>query len=340
MNNMKPIEFKRFLKLSLEKNPKRAIFVYGGVGVGKSSCIKQVADELDYELRDIRLSLLDAVDLRGLPDIDKTKKETYWTKPIFLPPENYDKKVILFLDEFNTASASVQNACLQLVLDRGIGEYRLPDKAILICAGNNLGDGGFTFRLSSALRNRFINIDFEINFEDWKVWAYTNDINPLVIAFHNYRKGDLLHSYKADTDNKSFATPRSWQYASEILTIGLENGTLFEALKGVLGEGVASEFYGFLKIYRNLPDPKDILVKKKDIVPEESNIMYALCGALINEVRQKKDLLDRLITYSLKIPKEFAVVLVKDLLKTELKEDVLQSKAFDLWVNKNKEIIL
>lgn len=337
---MKPIEFKSFLKKSLEKNPKRSIFVYGGVGVGKSSCVKQVADELGYELRDIRLSLLDSVDLRGLPDIDKVKKETYWTKPIFLPPENYDKDLILFLDEFNTASASVQNACLQLVLDRGIGEYHLPERTVLICAGNNLGDGGFTFRLSSALRNRFINIDFEINFDDWKIWAFRNNINPLIMGYHNWTKGDKLHSYKNDVDNKAFTTPRSWQYASEILDIGLENGTLFEALKGVLGEGIAVEFYGFLKIYRDLPNPDDILIKGKDIVPTESNILYALVSALINGVRQNKTLLDRLIKYSLKIPKEFSVVMVKDLLKTDLKDDVMKSKTFDLWIQKNKDVIL
>ena len=97
---------------------------------------------------------------------------------------------------------------------------------------------------------------------------------------------------------------------------------------------------GFLKIYRDLPNPDDILLRDKNIIPDESNIMYALCSALINSVRHNKEKLDRLVEYSLKIPKEFSVVLVKDLMQTELKEQLVKSKAFDKWVEKNKDVIL
>ena len=314
-------------------------FVVNDIIVHNSSVVKQVAQELKWEFRDVRLSLLDATDLRGLPTIDKDKKETIWTRPVFLPPEDYDKDMLIFLDEFNTSNKSMQNAALQLTLDRCIGEYRLPDKVRIICAGNNISDGAYVTRLSSALSNRFINIDFVTSLDDWKQWAYNNKINPLIIGFHNYRKGDLLHNYKEDVDNKAFATPRSWQYVSELMELGLENGTLFEAIKGAVGEGAGTEIYGFLKIYKNLPKPEDILLKGKDIVPEESNIMYALVSALINCVREHQDKIDRLIRYSLKIQKEFSVVLVKDLLKTDMQEKVKASKALDEWVRVNKDVI-
>src|SRR3990167_9519825 len=327
---MKPDEIKEFLKKSLIKNPHRSIFIYGAVGIGKSSVVKQVAAELKFEFRDVRLSLLDATDLRGLPAIDKEKKETIWTRPVFLPPENYDKDVLIFLDEFNTSSKSLQNSALQLTLYRAIGEYKLPDKVRIVCAGNRIQDGAFVTRLSSALNNRFININFDADFDCWKVWGYANNINPMIIGFHNYRE---------DIDNTSFATPRSWQYVSELMELGLDNGTLLEAIKGAVGEGAGIEFYGFLKIYRDLPKPEDILLKGKDIVPKESNIMYALISALINCVREHQDKIDRLIRYSLKIQKEFSVVLVKDLLKTDMQEKVKASKALDEWVRVNKDVI-
>lgn len=337
---LKPSQYKDFLRKSLIKMPHRAIFVCGAVGIGKSECTKQVADELKYEFIDIRLSLLDATDLRGLPTIDKEKKETIWTKPVFLPSKNYDKDVLLFFDEFNTANKSMQNACLQLMLDRKIGEYELPEKTRVMCAGNRLQDGGFVTRLSSAMNNRFIHIEFEPDFDDWKAYAYSNKIHHMIIGFHNYRKGDLLHNYKEDVDNKAFASPRSWTFVSDILDLGLENGTLFEAIKGCVGEGAGIELFGYLKIYRDLPKPEDILLKNKDIVPKESNIMYALVSALINCVREHRDKIDRLIKYSLLIEKEFSVVLIKDLLRTDMKDKVMSSKAFDVWVAQNKDVVL
>lgn len=337
---LKPEQYKTLLRASLLKNPKQAIFVTGAVGVGKSQVTKQVADELGFGFVDIRLSLLDATDLRGVPDIDKEKRETYWTKPVFLPPSDYKGDIVLFFDEFSNANSSIQNACLQLVLDRQLGEYKLPEGARVICAGNRLQDGAYVFRLSSALCNRFVNIEFQPDFDDWKGWAYANNINPLIIGFHNFRNGELLHNFKNDSDTRAFASPRSWFFVHNILNMGLENGVLYEAIKGAIGEGAGTEFYGYMKIYRDLPDVKDILVENKDIIPEESSVMYALCSALINYVRGDKTRLDRLITYSLKIQKEFSVVLVKDLLKTELKKEVVTSKAFDRWVEVNKDVIL
>ena len=340
---MKPSQYKEFIKKSLLKMPKRAVFTVGGVGIGKSECTKQVADELKFEFRDVRLSLLDATDLRGLPTIDKEKRETIWTKPVFLPPENYDKDVLLFFDEFNTANKSMQNACLQLMLDRQIGEYQLPEKTRVMCAGNRLQDGGFVSRLSSAMNNRFIHIEFEPDFDDWKTWAYANKVNHMVIGFHNYRKGDLLHNYKDDVDNKAFASPRTWAFIGlpgGIMDLGLENSTLFEVIKGAVGEGAGTEFYGYLKIYRDLPKPEDILLKGKDIVPKESNVMYALCSALIQCVREHKDKINRLVEYSMKIEKEFSVVLVKDMLRTDMRDNVMSCEAFDEFCKVNEKILM
>lgn len=333
-------QYKLFLKESLVNNPHRAIFVMGGVGVGKSECTKQVADELGWEFRDIRLSMLDVTDLRGLPTIDKEKRETIWTRPVFLPPEDYKKDVLLFFDEFNTANKSMMNGALSLMLDRCIGEYRLPDNVRVVCAGNDFKSGAFINKLSAPLNNRLIHINFEPNFDCWKIWAYKNNINPLIIGFHNYRKGDLLYNYKEDVENDAFASPRTWFFTDEILKLKLNNGTLYETIKGTIGEAVGVEFYGWLKVYKDLPKPEDILLKGKDIIPKESNIMYALISALINCVKQHKNKMDRLVEYSMKIPKEFSVVLIKDLLKTEMGNDVMATNAFEKWGKMNEDVIL
>ena len=98
-------------------------FVYGGVGVGKSEIIHKVGKSLGFEIRDVRVSLLDPVDLRGVPSVKEGV--TVWNPPVFLPTEK-DPKTILFLDELPHGSPSVQNALFQLVKDRQLGEYTLP----------------------------------------------------------------------------------------------------------------------------------------------------------------------------------------------------------------------
>ena len=337
---MKPKELKTYLKLIWVKKPNRVTYVYGGVGVGKSSVVAQATSELGWEMRDIRLSLLDATDLRGIPFVDKEKKESVWTRPSFLPPTDYDKPIVLFFDEFSNANGSIQNATLQLLLDRQLGEYRLPEKARIVLAGNRITDGGFVFRIGSANANRLINIEYELDFDDWKEWAYANNVNPLIIAFHNYRKGDLLSNFSPSMNTMAFASPRSWFFVNEILEVGLQNGTLYESIKGAVGEGAGTEFYGFLKIFRDLPKAEEIMEQNKDIIPKESNVMYALTGALIGYIREHNDKLDRLIAYSMKIPKEFSIVMMKDLLKTDLKAKIMESSVFTKWIEVNRDFIL
>ena len=344
---MKPKQYMDFLRRSLADMPHRAIFVQGPVGVGKSECTKQVVDELGWEFTDIRLSLLDATDLRGLPAIDKEKRQTIWTKPAFLPDENDTKNRVLFFDEFNTSNKSMQNACLQLMLDRKIGEYKLPKNTRVLAAGNRVQDvGGFVSRQSPALNNRFVHVEFGLDFDNFKEWGYKHNIHPMVMGFLNFKKGDGLHKFKEDVDNTAFPSPRTWAFLGVttaegkcVLDLGLENSTLKEAIKGTIGEGTGMEFIGFLDIHKDLPSPEDILLKGKDIMPKKSNVLYALCSSLIRLTLQHRDKVDRLIDYAMLIEKEFAVVLVKDLLKTELKEKVMASKSFNKFIDKFEDLL-
>jgi intein/homing endonuclease len=293
------------------------------------------------------------VKMLNLFDINiKRKRDTHsffekdnilWVKIKNIKQEQY-KGLVYNLEVEDTHTYLAENCivhnCLQLLLDRQLGEYKLPKKARIICAGNRITDGGFVFRIGSANSNRLINIEFETDFDDWKEWAYANNVDPLIVAFHNWKNGTLLTNYAPSMNTMAFASPRSWYFVHELMKAGITNGTLYEAIKGAIGEGAGTEFYGFMKIFRDLPDVKEIMENNKNIIPQESNILYALTGALINYIRGNKTKMDRLVEYSLLIPKEFSVLLIKDLLKTELKEDVMKNKTFDSWVEVNKEIIL
>ena len=105
---------------------RQPVFLWGPPGVGKSRLVADVARRQGRRLHDLRAVLLDPVDLRGLPRISD-EGITSWCVPEFLPHPQDTDEGILFLDELNAAPPLVQAACYQLVLDRRVGQYRLPD---------------------------------------------------------------------------------------------------------------------------------------------------------------------------------------------------------------------
>jgi MoxR-like ATPase len=126
---MKPSELYEALHaLISERVP---LHIWGACGVGKSQIVAQVAADRKCEFLDIRAVQLDPVDLRGLPRISADRAE--WVPPKFFP---LDGEGILFLDELTSAPQMTQAGCYQLVLDRKLGEYRLPDGWLVIAAGN------------------------------------------------------------------------------------------------------------------------------------------------------------------------------------------------------------
>src|SRR5690349_20035546 len=156
------------------------VFLWGPPGVGKSSIVRQSALARGVPLIDVRASLLDPTDLRGIPAV--VDGRAVWCPPSFLPGPD-DPPGVLFFDELNAAPPLVQASLYQLTLDRRVGEYVLPPGWWMLAAGNRAEDRSVTFRMPAALANRFIHLDFEADFEDWRAWAGGAGINPLVVGF-------------------------------------------------------------------------------------------------------------------------------------------------------------
>ena len=207
---MKPSHVEDSLKLLIKCQ--QPVFLWGPPGVGKSQVVRQVTRDLDLACTDVRAVLLDPVDLRGLPHINGDNR-AQWATPDFLPQ---DGKGVLFLDELNAAPPLVQAACYQLVLDRKIGEYTLPETWAVIAAGNRESDRAVTHRMPSALANRFVHIEFEADMEDWAAWALNHGIQSEIIGFLRFRPA-LLHQFDGRADEKAFPSPRAWEFVSKIL---------------------------------------------------------------------------------------------------------------------------
>ncbi|MGA3347343.1 MAG: MoxR family ATPase [Terracidiphilus sp.] len=233
------------------------LHIWGACGVGKSQIVAQVADDLDFDFLDVRAVQLDPVDLRGLPRIKDD--QTQWVTPKFLPTAG---KGILFLDELTSAPQMTQAGCYQLVLDRKLGEYVLPDGWVVIAAGNPASERGVHFSMPRPLRNRFVHLELEADLNDWCKWAVGAGVRPEIIAFLRF-KPDLLHTADATSDANAWPTPRSWEMASYVLR-GIANrqkitflsgASEFEAqlLDGTVGPAAAAELIAFLRLFRQLP---------------------------------------------------------------------------------------
>ncbi len=305
-------------------------FIWGPPGIGKSSIVKQIAERNNYEFIDLRLSLMDPTDLKGIPFYDKDEHQALWAPPSFLPREG---KGILFLDELNSAPPAVQASAYQLILDRKVGEYTLPDGWAIVAAGNREGDRGVVYRMPSPLANRFVHLDMDVSVEDWRDWAFKSDIDRRVIAYIGYKSDDLF-SFDPTKNEKSFATPRSWEFVSSVLKSSMDEKLLLETISGAIGKERAVQFLSFAKVMHKLPDIGDILETGEGAYPEEVDVLHALATGLVMAVRQDPSSIkmDNLLNYTLELQSEFSVMVVQDLQRAGFTME--EQRNFSKWVGK------
>lgn len=303
------------------------IMLWGLPGIGKSAIIKQICEEWKIKLEDLRLTLLNPIDLRGLPFLDKEKGMAVWLQPEFLPKEG---KGILFLDEINIAPPSTQQAAYELLLDRRIGNYKLPDGWRIVAAGNREEDMAMVNTMPSPLANRMIHLMVDADITDWKIWAQ-GKIDPRVIGFLNFRPSCLATVPKKE--EKAFPTPRSWEYVSRVLKMYKDIDDAAPIIEGTVGKGTAKEFIAFAAMYMDLPDVDGILNGMVTTVPKKNDVLYALAGALVNKLTDKT--LNNFVTYLLKLPPEFSILALRDAAKGGFKEKIVANKIYiDKWAPK------
>jgi len=209
------------------------------------------------------------------------------------------------LDELNSAAPAVQAAAYQLILNRRVGQYKLPDGVAIVAAGNRDADKGVTYRMPAPLANRFVHVELRVDYDDWMIWATNNQIHPDVVGYVTFAKQDL-YDFDPKGSSRSFATPRSWSFVSELLTDDLPESTLTDLVAGAVGEGLAVKFMNHRKVSGQLPNPSDILSGKvKDLKTKEISAMYSLTVSLCYELRQAhenktknwNDMADRFFNY-------------------------------------------
>jgi hypothetical protein len=272
---------------------RRPIFLWGPPGIGKSDIVKQLGEDLGAHVIDVRLSLWEPTDIKGIPYFDSNDGTMRWAPPSELPDATLaskHKQIILFMDEMNSAAPAVQAAAYQLILNRRVGTYQLPDNVVMIAAGNREADKGVTYRMPAPLANRFVHLEMRVDWEDYSFWATENRIHKDVVGYLTFSKKDL-YDFDPKSTSRAFATPRSWTFVSELLEDDdTDEGTLTDLVCGAVGEGLAIKFMAHRKVASKMPDPTDILTGKvKKMDTKEISAMYSLAVSLCYELKDASD---------------------------------------------------
>jgi len=274
----------------------RPVFLWGPPGIGKSELVADITEELGGYMIDLRLGQMEPTDIRGIPFYNKESGKMDWAEPVDLPSAELASEypvVVLFLDEMNSAAPSVQSAAYQLILNRRVGKYVLPDNVVMVAAGNRESDKGVTYRMPTPLANRFIHQEMKVDFTSWQDWAVNHGIHKDVVGYITFAKNDL-YDFDAKSASRAFATPRSWSFVSQILDDDDgDDDTVMNLIAGTVGEGLAVKFMAHRKVASRMPKPEDILSGKVTTLDvKEVSAMYSLvismCYELKDAISEKK----------------------------------------------------
>ena len=273
---------------------KRPVFLWGPPGIGKSEVVSEITEELGGFMIDLRMAQMEPTDIRGIPFFNKDIGKMDWAPPIDLPDEELASQypiVCLFLDEMNSAAPAVQAAGYQLILNRRVGKYKLPDNVVIVAAGNRESDKGVTYRMPMPLANRFLHIEMRSDFASWQNWAVNKGIHKDVVGYLSFAKQDL-YDFDSKSSSRAFATPRSWCFVSDLLNDedDTDSDTLFNLVAGSVGEGLAVKCMAHRKVAGQMPEPSDILAGKvKELRVKEVSAMYSLTISLCYELKDALD---------------------------------------------------
>lgn len=309
-------------------------FVQSSPGLGKSDIGRSIADEFNLKMIDCRLTQCEPTDLSGLPRFREDGKVEYApfvTFPLLgdeLPPKldahgkvqfftnakneqeilRYDGW-LLFFDEANSAMRATQAAAYKIVLDRMVGDNLLHPKVAMMMAGNLSTDKAITYDLSTAMQSRLIHLEMELSKADWIKWAIENDVDTRITAFIEFR-GDLLHTFKPDHNDKTFACPRTWWFLNKLVKGKIINNADLPLFAGTVSQGPAQEFITFVQIFDGLPKLSEIAADpERTPVPYDMGTRYAMVAYLSNNLTDER--VEPFLTYIQRFPVEQQVLALR-----------------------------
>ena len=280
------------------------ICLEGHQGIGKTQILKQLAQEKGWDYKAIYCAQTSTEDLMGMPWIDKVENVTRFARPKLFPDK---AKTVFVLEEINRAPLEVQQSVLQLLTDKKIGDFVLPDKT-LICACINPTESMYqTQELDSVFINRLVKIPVTTSPKEFVEYAKSKGFEEDIIAFMNSltKKEEAIYFAQLPSEKnigKPIPSPRTWEIADKILKLNLDDTKLLSMLSGAIGEQAATRFLAVRNTLKNMVNCEDIFKDYDSVKSKISNLndseMYKLINDLTHKIKSIKTIEDYKDKYS------------------------------------------
>lgn len=292
------------------KDVRKPVLCIGLPGIGKTCGIISVINEINSKLpadkqfgfKKILLGQTVVGTLSGVPVVNNQTGDIKRVQAPELPVVEKDGEYgILFLDEITTADEAQVQPALGLCDDsRNIGEYTLPEHWLVVAAGNGPDCTNF-LRLDDMTLSRFSPYDIQYSYKnDWRPWAHEHDINPLIIAYLNFKPENCVAVESSDMDDagKMFACPRTWERLSielkmrEAMGKPVKSRELSNFAGRIVGKRVGREFAAFSVYSDDLPfEPQKIMDGvERSAEPMKEEVFHILlesCISIMKEVMKE-----------------------------------------------------
>lgn len=307
----------------------------GPPGLGKSAMYRALADALNLELIDIRLTSHDPADMAGYPMPNRERGRTEFLPVDMIPleddelPKGKDGWLVLF-DELTSISRTMQAAAYKVLLDRMVGQRRVHSRVRMAAAGNRETDNAIAEQMGTALQSRLVHFEARSDLKSWLNWAERNDIDWRITSFLRFRP-DLLNNFDPDHEDKTFACERTWDFLNRMVhPLPKIDRDLRPLVAGTVGQGPAMEFIGYQAIQGQVATYEDVVKNPVGApVPDEPSAQFAVSGMLASST-QKADL-ERVMTYVQRLPGEFQFCMAQAMFRRN--PDYLDEPSMLDWLN-------
>lgn len=330
--SVKPSELAKALQAVCESG--LVPYIQSAPGIGKSAITDQLAKGTGRWKQDRRLAYLDPTQLQGY--LTLVEGETCWTRPANWPSDEDGPGVILY-DELSSAPRAVQCAAYQILLDRCIGEFKLPDNVWQIAAGNRAIDRSVVNQVGAALKSRLVTITLEPDKDDLVAYAIASNWPSEVIGFLNFSPASVFNFDGKKWDGESsFACPRTWEFVAKMIP-KLTPSLQFRLLAGAVGAEEAAKFGAFLQVYKDLPDFKQIYSDPDNApIPVEPSVLYAVCSKLAVSANKKN--IGASLRYARRMTKDFEILTGRDIYRGQA--SLRSTPEMVQWFKDNSSVIL
>jgi hypothetical protein len=336
----------------IKSNPETRFLLQGEPGIGKSSLLENIAEDLGYDYAYIDVPNMDLGDI-AMPVIDhETKTTRYYPNARFKVHQG--KPVVIMLDEFTKGAEPVKNM-LHPMLEKAnprLGDITLDKRSPIFLTGN-LSTDGVGDNLKAHSRNRIVPVTIsKPTAEEWIEWGSNKGIEAEVLAWvyqypqvlASYRDGNQSENpyiYNPKKPQAAFVSPRSLETASNIIRSRrfLDSDTVISALTGAIGESGARDMQAYIEFADQLPTWEATIKEPKTApVPTSAGACAIVVFGAI--ARITKDTITPFMEYLERFESEWQAVFAINIAKTPSKQAIAFScKAFANWVSKNQDLL-